>query len=103
MSERKVLYMSTWNVTDARANLPRILQLVEAGEEITLARYGRPVAVIVRPDALRTRRSDDALQRGTDISLSLRELADRVVPEGRLSADRAEAYVTEIRADRDRG
>lgn len=94
--------MSTWNVTDARANLPRILQLVEAGEEVTLFRHGRAVAVIVRPDALRTRRSASAVQQGAEINRLLRELATAETPDGRLTAERAEEHAAELRADRDR-
>ncbi len=46
-------------VTQARAELPRILEMIEDGDEVTLTRHGRPVAVIVRPDTLRTRRTAD--------------------------------------------
>ena len=46
------------DVHDAKANLPRLLERVEAGEEITLARAGRPVARLVayrRPSEPRVR------------------------------------------------
>ena len=94
--------MSVWNVTEARANLPRILQLVEDGEEVTLQRHGRDVAVIVRPDALRLRRGAVALQVGEEIAGLLRGLAAEDTPTGHLSAERGEAQLAEIRADRDR-
>jgi prevent-host-death family protein len=35
------------NVHDAKTHLSRLLERVEAGEEITLARAGRPVARLV--------------------------------------------------------
>jgi len=35
------------NVHDAKTHLARLLERVEAGEEITLARAGRPVAKLV--------------------------------------------------------
>ena len=35
------------NVHDAKTHLSRLLERVEAGEEITLARAGRPVAKLV--------------------------------------------------------
>lgn len=53
--------MSTLSVSQARAALPEILDLVLAGEEVTITRHGQPVAVVVRPDSLRIRRADQAL------------------------------------------
>src|SRR4051794_15680318 len=44
-------------VSKARAALPQILERVLAGEEVTITRHGRAVAVVVRPDALRARRA----------------------------------------------
>jgi prevent-host-death family protein len=35
------------NIYDAKTHLSRLLERVEAGEEITIARYGRPVARLV--------------------------------------------------------
>ena len=35
------------NVHDAKTHLSRLLERVEAGEEITLARAGRPIAKLV--------------------------------------------------------
>lgn len=42
-------------MTEARAVLPQVLDRVAAGEEITITRYGKPVAVIVRPDIVHNR------------------------------------------------
>lgn len=53
--------MNAVTVSEARATLPEILERVLAGEEVTLTRHGLPVAVVVRPDTLRTRRADDAI------------------------------------------
>ena len=39
--------MKTVSVQEAKANLSRLLQGVEAGEEITIAREGTPVARLV--------------------------------------------------------
>lgn len=39
--------VETINVYDAKTNLSRLLARVEAGEEITLSRNGRPVARLV--------------------------------------------------------
>ena len=39
--------MVTVNVHEARSNLSRLLRQVEAGEEVTIARNGKPVARLV--------------------------------------------------------
>lgn len=44
------------NVHAAKTHLSRLLERVEAGEEITLARAGRPVAKLVPYEARRERR-----------------------------------------------
>ena len=38
------------NVQDAKTQLSRLLGLVEAGEEVVIARYGKPVARLVRAE-----------------------------------------------------
>ncbi len=59
-------------VTQARAELPRILEMIEDGDEVTLTRHGQPVAVIVRPDTLRTRRTADVDAVSDNVSEMLR-------------------------------
>jgi prevent-host-death family protein len=94
--------MSTsMTVSEARAVLPQLLDRVSAGEEVTITRYGRPAAVLVRPDTLRARRADealavaktvrDALEQGRESSLSPRPV---------LREDRAKDLIEEIRANR---
>lgn len=39
--------MTVVNVQEAKTRLSRLLALVEAGEEVVIARYGRPVARLV--------------------------------------------------------
>ena len=39
--------MTTVNVHEAKTNLSRLLAQVEAGEEVTIARNGKPVARLV--------------------------------------------------------
>jgi len=53
---------STMTVSEARAALPQILERVLAGEEVTITRHGQPVAVVVRPDTLRSRRVTDRMR-----------------------------------------
>lgn len=40
--------MTQVNVQQAKTQLSRLLGLVEAGEEVVIARYGKPVARLVR-------------------------------------------------------
>ncbi len=40
--------MATVNVHEAKTHLSRLLAQVEAGEEVTIARNGKPVARLVR-------------------------------------------------------
>lgn len=40
--------MTVLNVKEAKTHLSRLLTLVEAGEEVVIARYGKPVARLVR-------------------------------------------------------
>ena len=48
--------MTTVNVYEAKTQLSRLLSRVEAGEEIIIARRGRPVARLVRAERPATRR-----------------------------------------------
>ena len=96
------MYMSSWTVTRARAHLPEILDNVEAGEEITLTRNGRAVAVIVRPDSLRHRRAAAALAAADRIVSQLDDRLGRPNEGAGITTARAEELVTAIRADRAR-
>jgi antitoxin (DNA-binding transcriptional repressor) of toxin-antitoxin stability system len=85
----------------ARAALPELLDRVHAGEEVTITRHGEPVAVLLRPDALRARHAGA----GTVIADGLREAlqtartAPLPVTDG-LTTTRAEELVAEIDAGR---
>ena len=48
-------------VSEARAALPELLTRVEGGEEVTITRHGRPVAVLISPGSLHSRRAAEAL------------------------------------------
>lgn len=93
--------MSTMSASEARAALPAILDRVLAGDEVTITRHGQPVAVVVRPDAIRVRRADRALADAE----RLRDLLDRArsVPLSdapTVSAERAEELVAQVAAGR---
>lgn len=89
--------------TQARAALPEILDRVKAGEEITITRHGEPVAVVVRPDSLRSRRTDRMLAGVEQIQEALeRGRATPLFETGPISEEFAEELIAEIRAGRDR-
>jgi len=94
--------MASMTVSEARAALPELLSRVEEGEEITITRHGRTVAVLVRPDALRSRRADAALEDAGRIHELLTQATAEPLPEGPgLTAHRAEELIAAIRAGRD--
>lgn len=94
--------MSTMSTTEARAALPELLDRVEAGDEVTITRHGRPVAVVVRPDALRVRRAAEALKEAERIREALSATArSRSGTPGTLSETRAEELIDEVRAGRE--
>jgi prevent-host-death family protein len=92
--------MSTVSVSEARASLPELLDRVIGGEEVTITRHGQPVAVVVRPDALRFRRAAQVLSAAGEIGDLLEEARRAPLAPATLSAERAEALISEVRAGR---
>jgi prevent-host-death family protein len=93
--------MMTMTISEARAALPELLTRVEDGEEITITRHGRAVAVVVRPDALRTRRAQRALADAEQIHQLLATARSMPLTDaGDVSADRAEDLIAEVRTGR---
>jgi len=89
-------------VSEARAALPEVLNRVADGEEITITRHGRPVAVIVRPDILWSRsHASDPVEPAERLNQILRAAAESPRPPGGISVEYAEELVAAIRADRD--
>ena len=89
-------------VSEARAALPEVLNRVAEGEEVTITRHGRPVAVIVRPDILWSRsRAQDVLAEAEELQRTLRAAGEMPLSVGGISAEYAEELVAAIRADRD--
>jgi prevent-host-death family protein len=94
--------MTAVTVSEARAALPDLLTRVEQGEEITITRHGRTVAILIGPDALRSRRAAAALGDAARIHELLSEAAAAPVPSGPgLTAERADELIAEIRTGRD--
>jgi len=94
--------MVIMTASEARAALPELLDRVLAGEEVTITRHGRPVAVVVRPDTLRVRRADRAFAIAAGVHDALKAGRESRLPlAGGLSETRAEELVVEVRASRD--
>lgn len=87
--------------SQARASLPAILDRVLAGEEVTITRHGEAVAVVVRPDAMRVRRADQALadaERVSDLLMSARTRPLDDAPT--LTVERADLLIDVVHASR---
>lgn len=95
--------MGSVAAAQARSALPELLTRVEDGEEIVITRHGRAVAVLVRPDALRSRRAQPALDSAERIHDLLAEAAAGAGTSPGVSgvtAQRAEELIREIRLGR---
>ncbi len=93
----------TMTVSQARATLPQILESVAEGDEVTITRHGRAVAVVVRPDTLRVRRADSVLDAAAAVGDLLREGRKQRLGSGPgLSEAQADALVAEVHAGRSR-
>lgn len=94
--------MTTMTVTEARAALPEVLDRVIDGDEVTITRHGKPVAVVVRAGAARSGRAAAAFAGAQQIQEMLEAARKKPLsPTGTISRERAEALVASIRADRD--
>ena len=94
--------MAVMTVSEARAALPEVLNRVEAGEEVTITRHGRAVAVVVRPDVLWHRpRAVDVQAKTEQLERVLRAAGERELSLGGLTEQYAEELIAEIRAGRD--
>ena len=93
--------MAIMTVSEARASLPELLTRVEAGEEVTITRHGRPVAVLVRPDVLRPRAAV-VIEAAAQLHEMLMAARDEELSAGPgLTSEQAEELINEIRAGRD--
>ena len=93
--------MTTVTVSEARASLPDLLNRVADGEEVVITRHGKPVAIVVKPDALRSRRADEAIASARTIRVLLDRGRQSKLGEGKsLSAERADALLCEVRSGR---
>ena len=94
--------MVVMTVSEARAALPEVLNRVEAGEQVTITRHGRAVAVVVRPDIMWHRpQADDLTAQAEHLQRIIKMAGEQAMPSGGISAEYAEELIAEIRAGRD--
>jgi prevent-host-death family protein len=93
--------MSDLTVSEARARLPELLDRVAEGEEITITRHGRAVAVVVQPDSLRFRRAEATIRRSREIGQLLAMSRDQPLAPAEVSQQRADELVRALRDARD--
>lgn len=94
--------MARLTISEARAQLPDVLDRVAAGEEITITRHGVAAAVVLRPDAVRARRGQEVIERSREVGALLAAARDQPLPAVEIPGARAEELVEAVRADRDR-
>ncbi|MGH3752076.1 MAG: type II toxin-antitoxin system Phd/YefM family antitoxin [Pseudonocardiaceae bacterium] len=94
--------MTQLSVSEARARLPEVLDRVAGGDEVTITRHGQPVAVVVRPDALRTRRAEATIRQARRVGDLLAAAGQQPLASAGLSAERADELVWTVREARDR-
>ena len=89
--------MAVMTISEARAALPEVLNRVAEGEEITITRHGRPIAVVVRPDIVWHQSGTDvALGETSGLVAALRERARR---NGRSLQQEVRAILAAAEAD----
>lgn len=64
-------------ISEARAALPEVLDRVAEGEEVTITRHGRPIAVVIRPDVVWQSGADVPLGNADALVAALRDRARR--------------------------
>ncbi|PZS05391.1 MAG: hypothetical protein DLM70_06590 [Chloroflexi bacterium] len=92
--------MDVLTASEARASLPAILDRIEAGAEVTITRHGRPVAVVVSPDALQFRRSETSAPVVQRVRLMMEQGRHGPLPPSNMSNERAEELVSHVRRGR---
>lgn len=92
--------MATVSASVARQTLPAQLDKVEAGEEVSITRHGRVVAVLVHPDSLNRRRASDAWAEAERIGTLLERARSEPLRRPAISAQRAQELVESVRRGR---
>lgn len=92
--------MSTISASIARQTLTAQLDKVASGEEVTITRHGKVVAVLISPESLRRRRNPEFWKGVDDIGELLEVARSAPLHEHAISAAEAEAAAQEVHRDR---
>lgn len=92
--------MATISASEARQTLPSQLDRVEAGEEVSITRHGRVVAVLVHPDVLNRHRASGAWLEADRIGAMLDRARSEPLRPATISAERAQELVESVHRDR---
>ena len=96
--------MGEMTASEARARLPEILDRVEAGEEVTISRHGKAVAIVLSPRNVRVRRASAAaaIERAEQLGRELEAARhEPLALSGTLSPELGELWIRELREERD--
>lgn len=94
--------MAKVSASEARATLPELLNRVSEGEEITIVRHGQPVAVLVRPDRLRSRRAAAIIDEAKQLEDMLAAARNRPLSGvAGISDERIEELIRAVRESRE--
>jgi antitoxin (DNA-binding transcriptional repressor) of toxin-antitoxin stability system len=93
--------MSTISASTARQSLPAQLDRVEAGEEVSITRHGRVVAVLVRPDVLAARRASAAWSEADRLGALIAQAGSEPLMPATLTRRRANELVESVRDERE--
>lgn len=83
-------------MSEMRAELPRVLDRVEAGEDVVVTRHGKPVAVVVRPDRVRARATEAAYAIADGLDARLEQARRRPLGSATLASEAADELVTDV-------
>ncbi len=91
--------MATYTVSEARAQLPALLDRVAHGEEITVTRHGEPAVILVHPNRWHRGRAAEVLDAADRLAADRAALAGEPMPAPIEDMDVA-ARIAQLRADR---
>lgn len=92
----------SYSLTDARTHLPELLNRVAEGEEITIVRFGKPVAVIVGHDRWVKTARYEVLEQAKRLHDQLKEFKKLPPPEPLTGSKYdAESHIAWLREDDD--
>ena len=91
--------MTSYTISEARAQLPALLDRVAQGEEITVTRHGRPAVILIHPDRWPRGRAAAVLEEADRLREEMAQLSVEPMPPPLEDLD-VEARIAQLGADR---